>query len=335
MGNTSQDTVLKSKTAMSLRFLVNQRLSKLFASWNQFVVPAVFLTIVIIFYSLDDKFLSPTNIINVLNQASILMVVAVGASLVIFAGGFDLSAGAVVALTGVAAGLVVEYTDSVSLGLAAGIFAGMVVGATNGIVVGHFSVSPLIATLGTLNVCRGFALVLASGSAIYSFPTWYTDFGTSRIFGLPSLFVVALIVFTVVGLMLRFTTFGISIYAVGGNSRAARLSGINDRAVRTAVFTLAGGITAIAGLMLCARTGGGEPTAGYLYELEAIAAVILGGAALSGGEGRLWRSMLGILLLAALGNGLNIVGVHPHWKGVAIGAILILAASVDRLKHRS
>lgn len=334
MGNSSQEIALKP-AATSLRFQANQRLGKIFGSWNQLVVPAVFLAIVAIFYGLDEKFLSPTNIINVLNQASILMVVAVGASLVIFAGGFDLSAGAVVALAGVAAGLVVDHTGSVSLGLAAGILAGMTVGAANGVVVGYFGVSPLIATLGALNVCRGLALVLASGSAIYSFPTWYTDFGTSRIFGLPSLFIMAVLVFAIFALILRFTTFGIAVYAVGGNSRAARLSGIDDRAVRMAVFTLAGAITAVAGLMLCARTGGGEPTAGYLYELEAIAAVILGGAALSGGEGRLWRSMLGILLLAALGNGLNIVGVHPHWKGVAIGAILILAASVDRLKHRS
>ncbi len=154
-------------------------------------------------------------------------------------------------------------------------------------------------------------------------------------FGVPSLFVVALIVFAVFAFILRFTTFGISIYAVGGNSEAARLSGINDRAIRMAAFTLAGGVNAIAGLMLCARTGGGEPTAGFLYELEAIAAVVLGGAALAGGEGRLWRSMMGILLLSVLGNGLNIVGVHPHWKGVAIGAILVFAASLDALKRRA
>ncbi|MCL4746043.1 MAG: ABC transporter permease [Burkholderiaceae bacterium] len=295
----------------------------------------MFAGIVLIFYALDPKVLSPANVTNILNQASILMVVAVAASLVIFTGGFDLSAGAVVAFTGVIAGLVVEHTGSVPLGLAAGILSGTTVGAVNGFVVGYFGVSPLIVTLGALNICRGLALIVAGGSAIYSFPGWYTDFGTSQIAGLPSLFVVALIVFVLVAALLRFTTFGVAVYAVGGNSRAARLSGINDRAVRMMTFTLAGGITSIAGLMLAARTGGGEPTAGYLYELEAIAAVVLGGAALNGGEGRLWRSMLGILLLATLGNGLNIVGVHPHWKGVAIGATLILAASVDFLKRRT
>ncbi len=311
------------------------RLGALHANWDKVIVPAVFAAIVLIFYSIDPKFLSSTNILNILTQVSILMVVTVAASLVIFTGGFDLSAGSVVALTGVAAALIVEHTGSVSMGLAVGMAVGLSVGAANGFVVGYLGVSPLIVTLGALNIGRGLALIIAGGSAVYSFPSWYTDFGSSRIFGIPSLFLVALIVFLVFAFILRFTSFGISIYAVGGNSEAARLSGINDRAVRMAAFTLAGGVNAIAGLMLCARTGGGEPTAGFLYELEAIAAVVLGGAALAGGEGRLWRSIMGILLLSVLGNGLNIVGVHPHWKGVAIGAILVFAASLDALKRRA
>lgn len=312
-----------------------RRMLSLSMNWDKVIVPAVFVAIVLIFYSIDSKFLSATNILNIMSQVSILMVVTVAASLVIFTGGFDLSAGSVVALTGVTAALIVDHTGNVPLGLACGMLIGLAVGAANGFVVGYLGVSPLIVTLGALNIGRGLALVIAGGTAVYSFPSWYTDFGSSRLFGIPSLFVVALIVFAVFAFILRFTAFGVSIYAVGGNSEAARLSGINDRAVRMAAFTLAGGVNAIAGLMLCARTGGGEPTAGFLYELEAIAAVVLGGAALAGGEGRLWRSMMGILLLSALGNGLNIVGVHPHWKGVAIGAILVFAASLDAIKRRT
>jgi ribose transport system permease protein len=283
---------------------------------------------------MDARYLSSANVLNIMNQVSILMVVTIAASLVIFTGGFDLSAGSVVALTGVAASLAVGYTDSVALGLLTGIITGGLVGALNGFFVGYLGVSPLIVTLGTLNMARGLALILAGGSAIYSFPAWFTDLGTSRVFGLPLLFVIAVIVFLSFAFLMRFTTFGINLYATGGNTQAARLSGINVRFVRFGTFTLAGVVTAIAGLMLCARTGGGEPTAGFLYELEAIAAVVLGGASLSGGEGRLWRSMLGIVLLTALGNGLNIVGVHPHWKGVAIGAILVFAASLEALRRR-
>ena len=309
--------------------------SKVAQRWDQLIAPVVFVVLVLTFYSLDPKFLSLTNVLNILSQVSILMVVTVAASLVIFTGGFDLSAGSVVALTGVVAALVVDQTSNVPLALCAGILSGLIVGAFNGFFVGYLGVSTLIVTLGTLNIGRGLALVLAGGSAIYSFPAWYTDFGTSQLFGIPVLFLIALSVFVVFASVLRFTTFGMAIYAVGGNTLAARLSGINDRAVRMLAYALAGAVTSIAGLLLCARTGGGEPTAGFLYELEAIAAVVLGGAAMSGGEGRLWRSMLGILLLAALGNGLNIVGIHPYWKGVAIGGILVFAASLDALKHRS
>lgn len=305
----------------------------IFANWDRFVLPVIFLAVIAVFYTLDQRFLSALNITNILNQVSILMVVTVAASLVVFSGGFDLSAGSVVALAGVVTALVVEQTGSVGLALLAGLATGLVVGAINGFFVSALGVSPLIVTLGMMNAARGIALILAGGSAVYSFPSWYTDFGTSRILGLPALFVIAAVIFLVFAAILRFTTFGIALYATGGNTTAARLSGINVTSVRLAAYALAGALSAVAGLMLTARTGGGEPTAGFLYELEAIAAVVLGGAAISGGEGRLWRSMLGIMLLAALGNGLNIVGVHPHWKGVAIGAILILAASLDAVRR--
>lgn len=303
-------------------------------SWDGLVVPLVFVVMVAGFYALDPRFLSATNVLNILNQVSIMMVVAVAASLVVFTGGFDLSAGSVVALSGVVAALVVDHTGGVGLGIAAGLGAGLAAGAVNGFFVGYLGVSPLIVTLGTLNIGRGLALVLAGGSAVYSFPSWYTEWASARLFGVPALFLLAMLVFAAAAFVLRATTFGVSVYATGGNSVAARLSGIDTRLVRLLAYTLAGGITAIAGLMLCARTGGGEPSAGLLYELEAIAAVVLGGAALAGGEGRLWRSMLGILLLTVLGNGLNIVGVHPYWKGVAIGSILVAAAALDAVRRR-
>lgn len=304
-------------------------------NWDQLVVPAVFIATVLVFFSIDTKMLSGANVTNILNQVSILAVVTVGASFVIFVGGFDLSAGAVVALAGVVASIVVDQTGSVALGLGAGIGTGALVGIANGVFVGYLNVSPLIVTLGALNICRGLALILADGGAIYSFPASFTEIGTARLAGIPVLALIAFAVFLAGALLLRYTTFGLNLYAVGGNPTAARLSGVAVARIRVAAFGISGACCGIAGMLLCARTGGGEPTAGFLYELEAIAAVILGGAALSGGEGRLWRSMLGILLLTVLGNGLNIVGVHPHWKGVFIGAILVIAATLDAVKKRS
>lgn len=307
---------------------------RLLRNWDQAVVPAIFLIMVLVFYAIDPNYLSATNIINVLNQVSILAVVTVGASIVIFVGGFDLSAGAVVALSGVVGALIVEATGSVALAVAAGIGAGFLVGLVNGIVVGYLNVSPLIVTLGSLNMSKGLALILSGGAAVYSFPFSYTDFGTSRFLGLPTLAIIAFLLFLVTALIIRFTPFGLYLYAVGGNHRAAKISGVNVPAMRMIAFAISGAAAGLGGMLLAARTGGGEPAAGAFYELEAIAAVILGGAALHGGEGRLWRSMMGIVLLAALGNGLNIIGIHPHWKGVAIGAILVVAASLDAIKRR-
>ena len=156
------------------------------AAWDNLLVPAVFVAMVLIFYLLDARYLSSANVLNIMNQVSVLMVVTVAASLVIFTGGFDLSAGSVVALTGVVASLAIEHTDSVAAGLLAGIGAGTLVGAVNGFFVGYLGVSPLIVTLGTLNMARGLALILAGGSAIYNFPAWFTDLGTSRILGIPA-----------------------------------------------------------------------------------------------------------------------------------------------------
>jgi ribose/xylose/arabinose/galactoside ABC-type transport system permease subunit len=324
-----------SQTGYGADTLGSGLFERLTRHWDRAVVPAIFIVMVIAFYAAEPNYLSRTNIINVLNQVSILAVVAVGASVVIFSGGFDLSAGAVVALSGVVGALTVEATGSVPLAVAAGIGAGMAVGIANGFVVGYLNVSPLIVTLGSLNIARGLALILSGGAAVYSFPFSYTDFGTSQILGLPTLAVIAFLLFLGVALIIAFTPFGLYLYAVGGNPRAAKISGIDVPAMRMLAFAISGATCGLAGMLLAARTGGGEPAAGVLYELEAIAAVILGGAALHGGEGRLWRSMMGILLLGALGNGLNIIGIHPHWKGVAIGAILVVAASLDAIKRRS
>ena len=303
--------------------------------WDRAVVPLIFVVMVAYFYHAGPNYLSATNIINVLNQVSILAVVAVGASVVIFAGGFDLSAGAVVALSGVVGAVVYDGTGDIAIAAAAGIGTGLLAGIVNGFFVAYLNVSPLIVTLGSMNICRGLALVVSGGSAVYTFPLSFTNFGTSHVFGLPTLAVIAFAVFAVMALVMRFTPFGLYVYAVGGNRRAAKISGINTGAIRMLAFAISGAACGLAGLLLATRTGGGEPGAGMLYELEAIAAVILGGAALHGGEGQLWRSMMGILLLGALGNGLNIIGIHPHWKGVAIGAILVFAASLDAIKRRS
>jgi len=307
---------------------------RLYHNWDQAIVPAIFVVMVLVFYVLNPNYLSPLNIINILNQVSILAIVTVGASVVVFSGGFDLSAGSVLALSAVVGSIVIAATGSIGLGILAGAAAGTAVGVVNGFVVGYLGVSPLIVTLGSMNVARGLAFIVSGGIAIHELPPAFSDFAISRVLGLPSLAWVALAAFVVMHLVLKHTPFGMNVYAAGGNPVAARLSGINVGFSKMVAFAISGATAGLAGMMLAARTNGGEPGAGVLYELEAIAAVVLGGAALHGGEGRLWRSMMAILLLTALGNGLNIVGIHHYWKGVVIGAILITAASLDAIRRQ-
>jgi ribose transport system permease protein len=309
-------------------------LARLYHNWDQAIVPAIFVVMVLVFYSINPNYLSPLNIVNILNQVSILAIVCVGASVVVFSGGFDLSAGSVLALSAVVGSIAIEGTGNITIGILAGVAAGAAVGIVNGFVVGYLGVSPLIVTLGSMNVARGLAFIVSGGIAIHNLPPAFSDFAISRFLGLPSLAWVALATFIVMHLILKHTPFGMNVYAAGGNPVAARLSGINVGFSKMMAFTISGATAGLAGMLLAARTNGGEPGAGVLYELEAIAAVVLGGAALHGGEGRLWRSMMAILLLTALGNGLNIVGIHHYWKGVVIGAILITAASLDAIRRR-
>lgn len=303
-------------------------------NWDQLAVPSIFVIMVITFYLLNPNYLSPLNIVNVLNQTSLLAIVAVGASVVIFGGGFDLSAGSVLALSAVVGSMLIAATDSILLGVVAGIGAGATIGFVNGFVVGYLGVSPLIVTLGSMNIARGLAFVASGGVAIHNLPPGFSDFAVSRLFGIPALALVAIAAFLVMHLVLKFTPYGISLFSSGGNSMAARLSGVDVAFTKMMTYVISGAGAGLAGMMLAARTNGGEPGAGILYELEAIAAVVLGGAALHGGEGKLWRSMMAILLLTALGNGLNIVGVHHYWKAVVVGSILIGAASLDAFKRR-
>lgn len=304
-------------------------------NWNQAAVPVIFVVMVFVFWLLNPAYLSPLNITNILNQVAILAIVTVGASVVIFGGGFDLSAGSVLALSAVVGSLVIAATGSIPLGLCAGIAAGTAIGFLNGFVVGYLGVSPLITTLGTMNIARGLAFVVSGGVAIHNLPPALTDFAVSRLWGIPYLTLVAIATFLVMHFALKYTRFGLDVYAAGGNPVAARLSGVNVATTKMMTYAISGATAGLAGMLLAARTNGGEPGSGILYELEAIAAVVLGGAALHGGEGRLWRSMMAILLLTALGNGLNIVGIHHYWKAVVIGAILIAAASLDAVKRRS
>ncbi len=283
---------------------------------------------------LSDRFLSPMNITNILLQASVMSVVAMGMTFVIISGGFDLSVGSVVATSGSVAAWVMLETNVV-VGVAAGVAVGAAVGFVNGFVITRLKVSPFIATLGTMVIVRGIALLITDGRPIVGedgLPESFLELGRGRFLGVHYLIWVPILLFVAFSWLLHMTAYGRRIFATGGNPEAAFLAGIHVDRVVTSAYVWCGALAGVAGVMLASRLQSGQPTAGEFYELTAIAAVILGGASLYGGEGKLYKSMIGVFIMMVLANGLNLLNVHSYWQRVAVGAVIVAAAAADRFR---
>ena len=298
--------------------------------WIRASVPLVTLVVLSIIAALaTQRFLSPLNIGNLLLQSSIIGVIAVGMTFVIVGGGFDLSVGSTVALSG----CVMAQTMSswgVAAGVGAGLATGAIVGLVNGLFVGFLQVNPFITTLGTMVLVRGLVFLVTGGAPIDDLPTSFLAFGTGRWLGIHVLVWSLIAIVAALSFVMRMTPYGRWVYATGGGRDAAYLSGVPVRAVIVSTYVWSGLLAGIGGIMLAARLQSGQPTAGELYELTAISAVILGGASLHGGEGRIWRSMVGVFIIVVLGNGLNLLGVDSYWQRVAIGIVILIAAALAR-----
>lgn len=310
------------------------------ASWRARLVdqiPALVLLALCAFSALlSDRFLSSANLTNVLLQAAVLAVITVGMTYVIIGGGFDLSVGSVVALAGCIAAEVMLQAG-IAAGVAAGVVAGLAVGIVNGGVVACLGVSPFIATLATMVLVRGVVLLITGGAPVVGeegLPQALLDYGTGRLFGVPLLVWTAFAAFVVFAWILHRTAYGTRVYATGGNREAAFLSGVPVNRISLSTYAVSGLTAGIAGVMLAARLQSGQPTAGEFYELNSIAAVVLGGAALQGGEGKLYKSMIGVLIMVVLANSLNLIGVDSYWQRVAIGVVIVAAAAADQLRRR-
>ncbi len=282
-----------------------------------------------------DRFLSPLNLTNILVQSSIMAVIALGMTFVIIGGGFDLSVGSTVALSGCIAALVMVKAGLV-LGIVAGIAAGVLVGLLNGVVIALLGVNPFITTLGTMVLVRGVVFLITAGAPVgdEGLPSSFVAFGSERFLGIHYLVWVPAVLLVLLSWVMHNTPHGRRIYAVGGGRDASYLSGIPVRRVIASTYVWCGTLAGIAGVMLAARLQSGQPTAGEFYELTAIAAVVLGGAALHGGEGTLYKSVIGVFIMVVLGNSLNLLNVDSYWQRVAVGAVIIAAAAADRLRWR-
>jgi len=286
---------------------------------------------------LNDRFISPLNLTNILVQSSIMAVIAMGMTFVVIGGGFDLSVGSTVALAGCVAGMAMLKAGIIA-GVIAGIAAGILVGLANGLVVAVVGVNPFIATLGSMVLVRGIVFIITGGAPVSGedgLPSAFVAFGNSRLFGIHYLVWVPALLLVALSVVLHLTPYGRRVYATGGGREAAYLSGIPVAQIVASTYVWCGALAGVAGVMLAARLQSGQPTAGEFYELTAIAAVVLGGASLHGGEGMLYKSIIGVFIMIVLGNSLNLLNVDSYWQRVAIGLVIIAAAAADRLRSRA
>jgi ribose transport system permease protein len=284
---------------------------------------------------MTDRFLSPLNLTNILVQSSIMVVIAMGMTFVIVGGGFDLSVGSTAALAGCVAALAMVKAGIIA-GVVAGIAAGAAVGLVNGLIIAKVGVNPFITTLGSMVLVRGVVFLITAGAPVgdEGLPEGFLAFGSGRFLGIHYLVWVPALLLAALTFVMSATPYGRRIYATGGGREAAYLAGVRVVRVIVSTYVLCGALAGLAGVMLTARLQSGQPTAGEFYELTAIAAVVLGGASLQGGEGALYKSIIGVFVMIVLGNSLNLLNVDSYWQRVAVGAVIIAAAAADRLRSR-
>ncbi len=304
---------------------------KKFASDNKSLIGLIILMALVSIAS--PNFLSVDNLFNILRQTSINAIIALGMTFVILTAGIDLSVGSILAFTGALCASMVGADTPLLIALLATMGAGALLGATHGAVVSYFRVQPFIATLVGMTIIRGATLVFTGGRPIstgdYDVAESFYNIGAGYVMGVPNPVIIAFAVFFICWYILNYTKLGRYVYAMGGNERVAKLSGVNVAAVKIIVFSISGALAALAGIILTARLESAQPTAGLAYELDAIAAVVLGGTSLMGGRGRITGTIIGALIIGVLNNALNIMDVSSYYQMIAKGAVILLAVVVD------
>lgn len=320
--NTTTAEAGRAGRAISLRRILHSPLA----------LPLIGLIVVSILMGFaSENFFSVSNIMNVLRQVSIVGILAVGMTFVILTGGIDLSVGAVMALSGtLAAGLMVNMAMPGWVGLLAGLGVGVGLGLFNGAMVAWGRMPAIIVTLATMGIARGLGLLYSGGYPISGIPSWISWFGIGRIGIVPVPVIAMVVIYALAWVLLQRTAFGRHVYAIGGNELAAKLSGVKTQFIKLTVYGISGLTSAFAALILTGRLMSGQPNAGVGFELDAIAAVVLGGTAIAGGRGLILGTLIGAVLLGILNNGLNLMGINPYLQDVIKGLIILLAIYIGR-----
>jgi len=313
---------------------------------EKYLIYLVLLVIVVVFTVLEPKFISFDNIINLLRQVSVIGLLAMGVALVIISKGIDLSSGSVVAVSAVVGASLAQKPDAPNkffenipqlnllLIVAICILVGIFIGLVNGLLIAYTGIPAFIATLGTMVVFRAFAMLYTGGQPISFLRPDYEFLGKGYLFTiLPIPVVIFLVITFITWVLVNYTTFGKGIYAIGGNIHASTVSGIKVNKILALDYMYAGALAALGGVLLSARVGGGQPSFGTGYELDAIAAATIGGVSHSGGIGTVGGVLAGVIILGVINNGLNLLGVQAEWQSVAKGAIIVISVIIDTKKY--
>ncbi|MFV0452418.1 MAG: ABC transporter permease [Propioniciclava sp.] len=303
---------------------------------RQFALIAALLLVVIVFAFASEHFLTVSNLMNVVRQMAVTAIVAVGMTFVIITGGIDLSVGSIVAVSGVIAASVLAATGSPLLAVVAGLGVGLIAGTVNGFVTAKFRIAGFITTLAAMQAFRGLGYIYTNGSPIPAQDPRFTVLGVGYFLGVPVPVWIMAVAVAAGAVILRKTKFGRYTYAVGGNEVAARWTGLPVAKVVAGVYVMTGALSGLAGVILTARLGSGQPSMGTGLELDAIAAVVLGGTSLAGGRGKISGTVIGCILVAVLSNGLTLLNVSSYWQMVVKGLIIVLAVILDtRIRSNS
>jgi len=312
--------------------------SKRLGIWLALVVEVVLLTILTSSFGgeslFESTFLNWSNLSQVIRALSFIAIMAVGQSLVIITAGIDLSVGSILGLSGVVTAVLMNSGFGITSSALIGLIVGMLCGLANGLLITETKLPPFIATLGMMSIARGLAFALTGGETIRNLPSEFLTFGQGTFLSIPIPIIIMAIFAFVVGYFLKATKWGRYVYAIGGNEEASHFSGVNVGRMKILVYTLCGFAAGIAGVLFTARFGVGQSTAGLGYELDVIAAAVIGGISLSGGRGTILGAIIGSLLMGILRNGLVLLNVSAYWQQVAIGLVILLAVILDRKTKR-
>lgn len=302
------------------------------ASKYKSLIGLVLLCAIITFVT--PSFLSLSNITNVFTQVSVNAIIAVGMTFVILTGGIDLSVGSTLAISGALSASIIKSTGSVTLAIIVAALVGIEIGLVNGLLISKGKLQAFIATLATMTIFRGATLVFTNGTPISKLPEKFVNIGNGKIGFMPIPVIITVIVSIIAIYVLSQTRFGRYLYALGGNEDSARLSGINTDKIKTLVYVVSGFASSIAGVIITSRIASASPNAGTSFELDAIAAVVIGGTSLAGGEGKITGTLIGALIIGVLNNGLNLMNVSPFYQSIVKGLVILIAVLLDKKSRK-